>query len=395
MADELERAIGQLETYDGQKAQAESQVLTETQERNAGLEAQLINMQERAVATETELKVAKERAVAYEGQLKEVQERSVSFQSQLQNAEQRNTAFKKELKDHQERNAAFSTQSREVQERSSGYEAQVRDAQERALELENQLREVQDDARLEAATIQAELSASTERIEKTTEALKTVTAEKEAAEARSLEATNVLNAKAEEFRGLEGEIVRLTTELTFAKAELDGAYGTRAQRAADSAANPAIRKELEELSSKNQAFMGELEALRKVQDVASQSESEARQSERNLKVELSAMAAEYEALTRDAIQNEKDRDVLESQIDSLRDEKEGLERDLSDEKVKWLGVRSPSTPNGAAGQLDMGATSIRMLREDFRKMMRDRTAEGLKALRVSVFFSCDMMNEHD
>ncbi|RYG60603.1 MAG: acetyl-CoA C-acetyltransferase [Alphaproteobacteria bacterium] len=38
------------------------------------------------------------------------------------------------------------------------------------------------------------------------------------------------------------------------------------------------------------------------------------------------MASEYEALTRDAIQNEKDRDVLESQIDKLRDDKEALER---------------------------------------------------------------------
>jgi uncharacterized protein involved in exopolysaccharide biosynthesis len=129
--------------------------------------------------------------------------------------------------------------------------------------------------------------------------------------------------------------------------------------------------------------MDELTALRNVQDAASHSEAEARQSERNLKAELSGMATEYEALTRDAIQNEKDRDILESQIDKLRDDKEALERELSDEKVKMLGVRSPGMPNGA-GQLDMGATSIRMLREDFRKMMRDRTAEGLKALRVSL-----------
>ncbi len=384
MANELEHAISQLEHFDAQKVEVQSQALQETQERNAGLEAQLINMQERAVATEGELKEARDRSVAYESQLKDVQQRVVEFQSQLQTAEQRNIAIEKELKDHQERNTAFSTQSREVQERSAGYEAQVRDAQERALELENKLREVQDDARLEAATIQAELAVSAEKIEKTTEALKTTTAAKEAAEARSLEATNTLNTKEEEFRNLESEIVRLTTELTFAKAELDGAYGTRAQRAADSAANPAIKKELDELSGKNQALKDEIEALRKVQDAASQSETEARQSERNLKAELSAMAAEYEALTRDAIQNEKDRDVLEGQIDSLRDEKEALERELSDERVKWLGVRSPSTPNGAAGQLDMGATSIRMLREDFRKMMRDRTAEGLKALRVSV-----------
>ncbi|KAG9187455.1 hypothetical protein G6011_05326 [Alternaria panax] len=382
MEGELERAMEQLQQFDEHKIQTDSQILRETQERNAGLEAQLINVQERVMAFESELKEARQRAIAYENQLKDVQEQAVNYQTKMHEAEKRAATYEEELKDHQERNTAYSVSSREVEERTAGYEAQVRDAQERALKLERELRDAQDAARSEAATIQAELTTSAQKIQETTTALQAVTAQKEAAEARSLDATNTLNAKEEEFRSLEGEIVRLTTELTFAKAELDGAYGTRAQRAADSAANPAIKRELDELAEQNQALLGELEALRKVQDVASQSEAEARQSERNLKAELSGMAAEYEALTRDAIQNEKDREVLEGQIDKLRDEKEALERELSDEKVKWLGVRSPGMPNGAAAQLDMGATSIRMLREDFRKMMRDRTAEGLKALRA-------------
>ncbi|KAI4954862.1 hypothetical protein J4E86_006172 [Alternaria arbusti] len=384
MEGELERAMEQLQQFDESKVSTDTQILRETQERNAGLEAQLINVQERVMAFETELNQAKQRAVAYENQLKDVQEQAVNFQSKMQEAEKRAATFEEELKDHQERNTAYNVSSQEAEQRTAGYEAQVRDAQERALMLETKLRDAQDEARTEAATIQAQLANSMEKITETTAALEAVTAEKQAAEARSLDATNSLNAKEEEFRNLEGEIVRLTTELTFAKAELDGAYGTRAQRAADSAANPAIKRELDELTEQNQALLGELEALRKVQDVASQSEAEARQSERNLKAELSGMAAEYEALTRDAIQNEKDREVLEAQIDKLRDEKEALERELSDEKVKWLGVRSPGPgmPNGAAAQLDMGATSIRMLREDFRKMMRDRTAEGLKALRA-------------
>jgi predicted nucleic acid-binding Zn-ribbon protein len=382
LEDELERAMHQLEQFDEEKMQADSQALHTIQERNAGLEAQLINMQERAVAFETELQNADKRAIAYENQLKDVQERTVAAHSQLQDAEGRSKTYERDLKDHQERHTTSNLQAQEVQERSGGYEAQLRDAQERAIALESKLREAQDDAHVDAATIEAELAESTAKIDEVTAALTQATAEKEAAEARSLEATNTLNAKVEEFRDLEGKIVRLTTELTFAKAELDGAYGTRAQRAADSAANPAIKRELDELSDRNQALLDELTALRKVHDAASQSEVEARQSERNLKAELSGMASEYEALTRDAIQNERDREVLESQIDKLRDEKEALERELSDEKVKWLGVRSPLMPNGA-GQLDMGATSIRMLREDFRKMMRDRTAEGLKALRVS------------
>ena len=381
MEDELERAMSQLSQFDAQKGNADTEVLRGTQERNAGLEAQLINVQERVIAFESELKEAKQRVVAYENQLKDVQEQAVNYQSKLQDAEKRAASYEEELKDHQQRNSAYNVSSQEAEERTAGYEAQVRDAQERALMLEKELRE----ARGEGETLKTQLAELTQRTDQATAALQAVTAAKEASEARSLDATNMLNAKEEEFRKLEGEIVRLTTELTFAKAELDGAYGTRAQRAADSAANPAIKKELDELADQNQALRGELEALRKVQDVASQSEAEARQSERNLKAELSAMAAEYEALTRDAIANEKDRDALESQIDKLRDDKEALERELSDEKVKWLGIRSPGTPMGTgsgAMQLDMGATSIRMLREDFRKMMRDRTAEGLKALRA-------------
>lgn len=274
---------------------------------------------------------------------------------------------------------------REAQEQNADLENQLRQVQERSMTLESQLKEAQDDARVEAAAIQAELAQSAAKIDEAMVALGAATAAKEAAEARSTEVSTTLAAKEEELRNLEGEVVRLTTELTFCKAELDGAYGTRAERAAESGAN--TKKELDELATKNASLSAEIEALQKVSEAASQSEAQARESERNLKAELAAMASEYEALTRDSIQNEKDRDALEASIDKLRDEKEALEMELSDEKVRWLGVRSPSVAAGANGAAapggpDMGATSIRMLREDFRKMMRDRTAEGLRALRV-------------
>ncbi|KAF3034575.1 hypothetical protein E8E12_001009 [Didymella heteroderae] len=388
MEDELERAMDQLRQFDDQKGTADPQAMREIQERNAGLEGQVINMQERLAAFDKELKESRERSVAYENQLKDVQESAVAYQKQLQEAEKRYAELEKDHRENQEVTSLYNVKSREIDDRSAGYEAQIRDAQERAVALEAQLRqaqEAQDDSRVEAAARQAELAQSAAKIDELVTALKAATVESEAASARSLEATNALNAKEEEYRNLEGEIVRLTTELTFAKAELDGAYGSRSQRAAESAANPAIKKELDDLAEKNQSLLAELEALGRLQDVASQSEQEARQSERNLKAELSGMAAEYEALTRDAITNERDREVLEAQIDRLRSEKEVLERDLNDEKVKWLGVRTPGapgTPGGGSGQLDMGATSVRIMRDEFRKMMRDRTNEGLKALRA-------------
>lgn len=345
MEAELERAMGQLSAFDEAKVQSDNQALRDAEERNAGLETRM----------------------------REVQERSMAFEAQIRDAEQQRTAYE--------------TQIRDAQERSLGYEAQIREAQERTLALEAQLKEAQEQARADAATIQSELAQSTAKIEEASAALVAATAQKEAAETRATEAASALSAKEEELRNLEGEVVRLTTELTFAKAELDGAYGTRAERAAESGAT--TKKELDEIAANNTALLAEITALQKVSEAASQSEQEARENERNVKAELASMATEYEELTRDAIQNEKDRDMLEASIDKLRDEKEALELELSDERVKWLGIRSPSVAAGATTAApDQGATSIRMLREDFRKMMRDRTAEALRALRVSLKFSC-------
>ncbi|KAF2812403.1 uncharacterized protein BDZ99DRAFT_413104 [Mytilinidion resinicola] len=254
-------------------------------------------------------------------------------------------------------------------------------AEDRYHELESQIGELQDDARIEAAELRAELAEASASVESLSVSLRSATAEKEAAEAHASEAANAVASKEQELRELEGEVIRLQTEVTIARAELDGAYGTRAQRAAEVAANPTIKKELDELGASNAALIAELESLRRAHDAAAQSETEARETERNLKQELGAMASEYEALTKDMIQNEKDRDRFEAMIDSLRDEKESLEMELSDERVRWLGVRSPGAPMAQPGAAPE-ATSIRMLREDFRKMMRDRTAEGLKALRA-------------
>lgn len=318
----------------------------------------------------------------------------------LNNVAARNTGLEKELRETQDRATSLESKLANTEDRAASLESELvktqDDARDRIAAIEAQLTEAHDDARAEAATIQAELAQSAAKIDEATAALRTATSAKDAAEARATETSNLLaakeqelRAKEEEFSNLESEVVRLTTELTFAKAELDGAYGTRAERAAASGA-PA-KQELASLTA-------EISALQKLSEAASQSEQEARDSERNLKAELAGMATDYEALTRDAIQNERDRDALEAAVDRLRDEKESLEMELSDERVKWLGIRSPSVaatnggnmPNMAnaalasPGPQELGATSIRMLREDFRKMMRERTAEGLRALRVSL-----------
>lgn len=144
------------------------------------------------------------------------------------------------------------------------------------------------------------------------------------------------------------QLANLQTELTIVKAELDGAYGTRAQRAADVSLNPAIQKEIDTLNSRN----GQLQK------------------------ELKDTIEDYEQMTKASIEFEKERENFESTIDTLREKCESLESQISEERLKWLGVKA---------QAPSETTSTMVLKNEFKKMMRDTRTENLKVLRVSSF----------
>ena len=207
--------------------------------------------------------------------------------------------------------------------------------------------------------------------------LQTVLVDQEShiAKAKSQEETiQAKSAEAErarhEMEDFEGEMVRLQTELTVARAELDGAYGTRAQRAAEVASHPALLQEISELKERNTAL-----------ESASNGNSELNQRVQTLQKELSETIGEYELMTKSSIEYEKEREHLENAIDSLRDRCETLETQLSDEKVKWLGVKSPGPP-GSRESMGANSTSTSVLKSEFKKMMRETRSENMKALRV-------------
>lgn len=185
-----------------------------------------------------------------------------------------------------------------------------------------------------------------------------------------------------ETRNLETELVRLRTEVTVARAELDGAYGTRAQRAAEVASNPALQREVEELSARNSALVDELAALKAQHESGGQSSAELARRTDILQRELTETINEYEILTKSTLEFEKDREQLERVIDGLRDRCESLESELSDEKVRWLGVRSPGSSGAKEGNVP-GTTSTMVLKNEFKKIMKETRAESTKALRVS------------
>ncbi|KAJ5225787.1 hypothetical protein N7468_007012 [Penicillium chermesinum] len=177
-----------------------------------------------------------------------------------------------------------------------------------------------------------------------------------------------------EMEDMESELVRMSTELTMVKAELDGAYGTRAQRAADIAGNPEIQKEIDALNTRNAELEKEIAAL-KQQGGGSDSQTRADTLEKELRETLD----DYEAMTKASIEFEKERERFESIIDNMRDRMEQLETQLSEERINWMNVNSPTSVGRDGGS---ETTSTMVLKNEFKKMMRDTRNENLKILRA-------------
>ncbi|TVY58867.1 hypothetical protein LCER1_G001443 [Lachnellula cervina] len=219
--------------------------------------------------------------------------------------------------------------------------------------LEEEIQDLKDDHAIAMAELQTKISEN----------------ERSAQDARQ---ALVVKEKGQEEMNME--LARLQTEVTIARAELDGAYGSRAQRAAEVAANPAIQKEIDDLSKKNTSLISEIAEL-KAKGTAN---PEAEEKMRTLKTELAETIEEYEQMTKASIEWEKERESLEQMIDKLRDEREKLDAELSDEKVRWLGVKSPGGPS----EPGPGSTSTTVLKNEFKKMMRETRSENAKALRA-------------
>lgn len=259
---------------------------------------------------------------------------------------------------------------------------------------EAQLQELKDDAGIANTEMVGKLDQSERQIDELSSQLNALREELEhhqSSEATLKDSVEQKTHEAEkshlEMKNLEAEMVRLQTEVTVARAELDGAYGTRAQRAAEGATNPAIQKEIEDLTGKNSSLLVELAALKATHQNVGEGNAEMAQRVQVLQRELSETIGEYEVMTKSSIEFEKEREHLEHTVDGLRDRCESLETELSDEKVRWLGVNNPGSSNGRDSH-PPGTTSTMVLKNEFKKMMRETRAENSKALRVSFPVNC-------
>lgn len=275
----------------------------------------------------------------------------------------------------------------EVEER---LHSELQEKQDEIIKLQEELQDFKDDYNIANAESLAKLAQSEKQIKDLSSQIRSLNEDLEhhrACEAMLKESVEHKTKEVEtahlELENIESDMIRLQTEVTVARAELDGAYGTRAQRAAEVATNPAIQKELDDLAAKNASLLTELAVLKSQQENTSGGNVEMAQRVQVLQRELSETIGEYEIMTKSSLEFEKEREQLEKVIDQLRDRCESIESELSDERVRWLGMNSPSSSGGRDSH-PPGTTSTMVLKNEFKKMMRETRAENLKALRVNM-----------
>lgn len=298
--------------------------------------------------------------------------------------------------------AALCEQQREVEESSALWaeraermnteerlSAELQANQDDFVKLQAELQNFRDDSGIANAKLLTKLEQSERRIQDLSAELSSLQENLRSYQTSEANLKHTVEQKTQELEdalvdmlNLEAELVRLRTEVTVARAELDGAYGTRAQRAAEGATNPAIQRELNNLVEKNSSLLDELTALRARQEKTVAGNAEMTQQVQILQRELSETLSEYEVMTKSSIEFEKEREQLENAVDGLRDRCESLQTELSDERVRWLGVGSPGATSGRESH-PPGTTSTMVLKNEFKKMMRETRAENQKALRVS------------
>lgn len=180
-----------------------------------------------------------------------------------------------------------------------------------------------------------------------------------------------------ELQQMEAQVVQFQTELTMARAELDGAYGSRAQRAADVSMNPEIKKQIDELSARNAELQQEVDFMSQAHEMKGAGSAELQNKVNALQKELKDTIEDYEVMTKANIDAEKERDRLEAMVDDLRERCESLESQINEDQVKWLGIKN-------SGNLPPETTSTMVLKSEFKKMMKDSRAEGIKMVKVSL-----------
>ncbi|KAI4867181.1 Up-regulated during septation-domain-containing protein [Hypoxylon rubiginosum] len=250
-----------------------------------------------------------------------------------------------------------------------------------------------------ARDVQERLTAAEANVEAITAQLQEANDAKNAANKIVEDKENELKAKEEELHEMTGMVAEFKMEATLAKAELDGAYGSRKERAAEVAALHNNSESVKMLNRMN-SLEKELEATAQdLADVVKQSlESEKKigeledeldrvRAERSrIKDEKDTMNEELEKRLHEATSDLEER--LESETSRLKKEKEQLQDELDKERLGSARVPpSPGGPNKTSYLTDSYRLGLRAERKKYEEqlraeqMVRRKLEDELRALK--------------
>lgn len=380
--------VGQKNILRGQIEQQQEQMSTVNAKREIELEEkskELAQMTALQAKTKEEAYSLQKQVDFYEAKLDEATKKEAlnkqllekQISDGLRQADENALEAKKKVQEAEKNVQLANKRYLEAEENSRLARSNLEIRDQEIIKLKEVLQRIEDSRTIINAELQVDLNESKTKIKSLSEELASATSEKLLLDAAIKEKDTILARKENEIDKAQMDIARLQTEVTIAKAELEGAYGSRAQRAAEVAANPAIQKELDRLASINSSLASEIASIKSqgTEVVTVNNEENVKQ----LKKELAELIEEYELMTKASIEWEKEREQLEKAIDDLRCMKEDVETQLSEEKLRWLGMQGlgtePFSPNS-------GSISTTILKNEFKKMIREIRAENMKLLKV-------------
>ncbi|KAJ4859054.1 up-regulated during septation domain-containing protein [Trichoderma breve] len=335
---EVEENIARAESLEAEtqahKARVDS-LEGEIQARNdriEALEAEIHTHSTRAESLQAEVLAHGVRVESLES---EIQARSVHIESLEDKIQGHNSNIGSLEAEIQSRDAQIRSLGADLQahnERGGSYEAQIA-----ALEAENK----------KFIELSSQLDGASKEKAAAEEMARALQQEVENIKASHTDKEKEIAQKDADLEQLNMTLVEIKTELTFARAELDGAYGSRAERAADAAA----------LSNQEEVvkLTGQVERLKK---------------------ELAGTVQDLEAITKETIGAEREKIDLEQKADEAISAKASLEADL--EKSRQLIARlqedldserfKVGVSQGGVTKVGAGAA---LLSEQFRTSMRE------------------------
>ncbi|KAL8312957.1 hypothetical protein RB593_007266 [Gaeumannomyces tritici] len=349
--EKLVRALADLDDLKKNEVTAMANVgasAREAEEKVKDRDAKMAKMQDELRAREGEVADTQARLKEAEAQADAAEARARDIEAQAESAAvaagTAAAAAAAQITQLQEQGGKATAVEEQLQQR----DLQIKSMQAKSRELEDRLAQ----AEVEVGTVAAQL-ADAEASKAAAEEAKT------AAETRAAELEKEAKAKEEELEQSNMQIVELKMEATIAKAELEGAYGSRSERA----------KEVAKLSNK-----GESAELRTQVD--------------KLKEELAGTLSEFETLTKDTINAERERMDMEGKLDDALAAKDALEaeaarlRDKLDSEVgrlqEQLDAEKLKAAPAAGARVGAGAS---MLSEQFRATMKEERKKFQEEIR--------------